>query len=158
MLGVVAACALAGCHHRRERLPLMDEVIEERIVHGVVTFAGDGATGRIMLQTAAGPLRLIPSRADSLALERIAGDEIAARGVEGREGLRLERFTVLSVDGVAVLDGVVRADGSGFLLETQGRRVRLGNPPAAFKVLVGARVWVAGAPDTGPIRYGVIQP
>ena len=135
----------------------MDSVIEERIVHGVVTI-GQGADARLMLQTGKGSLHLLTTRRDSLALERVDGDEIAARVVEEQGGLRLERFTVLLVDGQPVLDGIVRADGSRFMLETSKGRVRLGNPPDAFKALVGARVWVAGAAETGPNRYGVIVP
>jgi hypothetical protein len=38
-----------------------------------------------------------------------------------------------------------------------GRRVRLGNPPAALRDLVGARVWITGPTETGPNPYGVIQ-
>jgi hypothetical protein len=155
---VMLACAGAACRHRHDPLPLRDEVIEERIIHGTVEFTGPGDAHQLTLRTGNGLVHLLSTRADSLALERVDGAEIAARGIEDHGALKLERFTVVSVDGEPVIDGKVRADGPRFVLETPNGRVRLGNPPSTFKTLVGARVWVAGKVDTGPNRYGVIVP
>jgi hypothetical protein len=154
----IVVCAGAGCRHRHDPLPLRDEVIEERIIHGMLALSGSGDAHQLTLRTGNGPVHLLSTRADSLALERVDGAEIAARGIEDHGALRLERFTVVSVDGEPVIDGKVRVDGPRFVLETPNGRVHLGNPPTAFKTLVGSRVWVAGKVDTGPNRYGVIVP
>ena len=67
-------------------------------------------------------------------------------------------FTVQRVEGTPVVDGVITRDGEHLVLLTATRRIRLGNPPAAFQGMIGARVWVGGPLDTGPNTYGVIRP
>ncbi len=137
----------------------MDEVILVRVIHGTVAITGTNDAQHEILQTGNGPLRLWPSRQDSIALLRVEGLEVAARGVEEAGGLRLERFTVTNVDGKPVLDGIMRRDSTGFYLETAKKKhLSIANPPDVFKVLNGARVWLSGPLESGPYQYGVIVP
>lgn len=136
----------------------MDEVIAERITHGIVSVTGTGFAQHIVLKTGNGPVRLLPSASDSADLVRVAGTEISARGVDEKGGaLRLERFTVISVDGKPVVDGVLRENAGHLTITTSKGSLALGNPPDALRTMVGARVWVGGPLDTGPNTYGVIR-
>lgn len=137
----------------------MDEVIAERITHGVVSVTGTGFEQQIVLITGNRPVRLIASKADSAALVRVAGTEISARGVDAPHGaLRLERFTVISVAGQPVVDGVIGGTPDRLELQTARGSVPLGNPPQALRKLIGARVWIGGSLETGPNQFGVIVP
>jgi hypothetical protein len=137
----------------------MDEVIAERITHGIVSVTGTAFEQRIILKTGSGPVRLLATAADSAALVRVAGTEISARGEEAPRGaLRLERFTVISVDGLPVVDGVLRGTPAHLVIATQKGELPLGNPPDSLRHLVGARVWIGGPLDAGPNQFGVIAP
>jgi hypothetical protein len=103
--------------------------------------------------------RLVPATAaDSAALVRLGGVEIAARGTIDGSTLRVASFTALSASGASVVDGIVRVDGRTIALETSTGRVTLGNPPSALLQMNGARVWVSGPIDKGPNSYGIIVP
>ncbi|HEY4129128.1 MAG TPA: hypothetical protein VGM50_00815 [Gemmatimonadaceae bacterium] len=155
----VAFLGLTACHQRREPPDLMDDVIVERIIHGNVAIVGAANDQHEMLQTGNGPIRLYPSRTDSIALLRVEGLEVAVRGVEESGGLRMERFTVTAIDGKPVLDGIVRIDGTGCYLEVpKKKRLAIANAPDVFKVLNGARIWLSGPLESGPYQYGVIVP
>src|SRR5581483_11677046 len=110
------------------------------------------------LVTGAGRRRLHASPADSAALVRAAGPtvDLSVRGVEEGNDVRVRSFSVTSVGGVPVVDGIVRADGDHYWLDTPNGRVELGNPPQSLRGLVGARVWVQGPLDRGPNAYGVL--
>ena len=99
-----------------------------------------------------------PLPADSAALTRLGGVEVLAIGQRNENQFRVERFTALSVGGAPVVDGVLRNENGTLLLETTQGRVVLGNPPAALRRLVAARVWIGGPLDRGPNTYGVIAP
>jgi hypothetical protein len=149
-----------ACFRGRQTPDLMDEVIVERIIHGTVAVTGTRDDLREVLQTGNGPLRLWPSRQDSIALMRLERMEIAARGVEENGGLRLERFTVTNTtDGTPVMDGMVGRDSTGYYLEMPKRkRLPITNAPDVFKALVGARIWMYGPSAAGSYQYGVIVP
>jgi hypothetical protein len=96
---------------------------------------------------------------DTAALKRVSGLEVVVRGAPaGGDRFRVSTFAVRTANGAPALDGVLAREGDALVIvTTDGRRVRLGNPPAAFQDLVGARVWLTGPADTGPNPYGVIQ-
>jgi hypothetical protein len=83
--------------------------------------------------------------------------EVSVRGENEGNALRVQRFTVTHAGNAPVADGIIQRDGDRLVLETVNRRFGLGNPPAEFWQLVGARVWVQGPLDTGPLVYGVIR-
>ena len=80
------------------------------------------------------------------------------RGTSRIGAFEVATFEALRVDGAPVADGVLLRDGEHLALRTQHGRLVLGNPPAAFDTLIGARVWVGGPLDKGPNTYGVIAP
>lgn len=158
MLGALAATSIAACHHHASS----DDTLTasaERIVHGVVSVTGTSFSQQLVLNGGSSPLRLHPiSVVDSAALIRLGGVEVSVHGVDEPGGLRVTSFTAQRVSGKPVVDGWIRADGGQLYLETPSGRTALGNPPAAFRQMVGARVWVDGPLDRGPNNYGVIVP
>ncbi len=125
---------------------------------GVIAVTGTGFEQQIVARTAGGVMPLVANPADSVALTRLAGVEVVLHGVFGAHGLNVRSFTAVRVGDAPVMDGVVVANGSSLALETTGGRVALGNPPAALRDMLGARVWVSGPVATGPNSYGVIVP
>ena len=112
----------------------------------------------IILRNAVGVTRLLTNAVDSTALSRLSGVEVLARGRADGATLSVIGFTVRRVDGESVVDGLIRRDGERLVLETATGRILLGNPPAVFRSMVGARVWIGGQLDTGPNVYGIIVP
>ncbi len=92
------------------------------------------------------------------ALKNVSQTEVAARGTWLHGGrFQVDTFTVRRAAGEDVVDGVLVRENGGIALRTGSGTRRLGNPPAAFSNLIGARVWVGGPLDTGPNPYGVIS-
>lgn len=155
----LAACAtlVVACH--RNNASQEGAAAGGSVLHGVVSVTGTSFEQQIMLQASSRNTRLLPANAaDSAALVRLGGVEIAARGAVEGSTLRVASFTAMSADGKPVVDGVVRVDGRNVSLETSNGRVALGNPPSALLQMNGARVWVSGPVDKGPNSYGVIVP
>jgi hypothetical protein len=153
-LGLSLIVSIA-CH----RLPPADSTpAVERIVHGVISVTGTSFEQRLMLESGGGNLRLLPSSAaDSAALVRLGGVDVSVRGSEEGTALRVRSFTAQRVSGQPVVDGTLRLEGDRIVLETSSGRLTLGNPPPAFRQMIGARVWVAGPLTTGPNTYGLIR-
>jgi hypothetical protein len=128
------------------------------VLHGIVSITGTSFDQRVELQAGGRTTRLFATPADSAALTRLGGVEVAVRGAVDDRTMRVTSFTALTVSGAPVVDGVIRVDGSTVALETTNGRVTLGNPPDALRRLVGARVWVSGPIDRGPNSYGIIVP
>jgi hypothetical protein len=149
----------ASCH-RHQGEAAADALPAESVVHGIVSVTGTGFEQQVVLQRTSlgGSLRLHASPADSAALVRVGGAEVAARGELTGRSLRVRSFTVTRVGNAPVVDGVLRMDGSRLLLDSTNGAVTLGNPPQALRNAIGARVWVSGPLDTGPNSFGMIQP
>jgi hypothetical protein len=126
-------------------------------VRGIVRVVGSSPFHQVVVSPAgaAAPVSLVGP--DTATLRKAAGLEVVVRGARADGGLRVASFAVRSADGQPAVDGTVVRDGDGLALETAGGRVHLGNPPAALRDLVGARVWVAGPLDTGPNPFGVLE-
>lgn len=125
-------------------------------LRGTITVVGNAPVAQVQLREAGGTRTL--TGPELAALRRVAGAEVELRGspVAGGE-LLVREFTVLSVDGQPALDGVLEHDAHSLYLRTASRRVPLGNPPAEFHDLVGARVWLTGSPERGPNAFGLIS-
>src|SRR5205085_5005220 len=153
---IALATSAPACRHRAASDGELTYV-PERIVHGVVSVTGTSFEQHLVLEAGNGPLRLHASPSDSADLSRVQGAEVSVRGVDDTGGLRVRSFTVTRVGNSPAVDGIIRRDGDRLFLEQNGSRLALGNPPAPFKDLVGARVWVQGSLTTGPNQYGVIH-
>lgn len=125
---------------------------------GTVALTGTIADQRLVLRAGARTANLATSSADSASLSRLGGVEVMVRGRAEASAFRVVSFVAQRVDGAPVADGVLRRDGERLVLETAAGRIALGNPPAALRGMIGARVWMGGPLGTGPNVFGVITP
>lgn len=125
---------------------------------GIVSITGTSFQKTIVLRSSEGAITLTPSPSDSLALSRLGGIEVMVKGARTSTGLRVDRFTVISVEGRPVIDGVFRTVNGQFYLEHDGKRTLIGNPPTVLRSMAGARVWIGGPLATGPNTFGIITP
>ncbi len=157
-ISLAALVALSAACHRNNQAA-QESAASGSVLHGVVSVTGTSFEQQIVLQAPNRNTRLVPANsADSAALVRLGGVEIAARGAIDGNALRVASFTALSANGAPVVDGIVHVDGRSVTLETSTGRVPLGNPPAALLQMNGARVWLSGPIDKGPNSYGIIVP
>ena len=148
--------AVAGCRHHGAGGSAADFAPDS--LSGIVSVTGTAFEQRLVLRADDRTMSLTASAADSFALSRVGGTEVVVRGVAGEGAFSVVSFTVRSVEGRAVADGVLRRDGDRLVLDTPGASIALGNPPSELRSMVGARVWIGGPLDTGPNSYGVIVP
>lgn len=157
LLGILAplmAVAL-GCHHPA---PKSSVAIEADSLTGIVSITGTSFERQIVLRSGTTATLLSAAAPDSAALSRLGGIEVLVVGRKSGTHFSVERFTVLSVAGSPVVDGIVRNYGDQVVVETARGQLPLGNPPTGLRALNGARVWIGGPLATGPNSYGVIIP
>jgi hypothetical protein len=156
-IALAASLTLSAACHRNNTA--QESTASGSVLHGTVSVTGTSFEQQLVLQSSNRNTRLLPANAaDSTALVRLGGIEIAARGTIDGNALRVSGFTALSANGMPVVDGIVRVAGRIVSLETSNGVVTLGNPPMALLQMSGARVWVSGPIDKGPNSYGVIVP
>lgn len=148
----------SGACARRRAADTASAPAAETSLRGTVSVTGTSAAKRLVLRVGERSVSLTGSTADSASLTRLGGVEVEVRGRTDASVFRVGSFTAQRVDGQPVVDGFLRRDGDRLVLETANGRTALGNPPAAFRSMVGARVWVGGPLDTGPNVYGIIVP
>ncbi|HEY7860728.1 MAG TPA: hypothetical protein VIB98_04750 [Gemmatimonadaceae bacterium] len=156
--GAIALAGGAGsaCHHHSH--PAADAPALSDSLVGIVSVTGTSIAQRLVLRVNDQSHAFAASSADSAALSRLGGVEVVVRGTSRNDAFEVAAFEALRVDGAPVADGVLLRDGEHLALRTQHGRLALGNPPAAFDTLIGARVWVSGPLVTGPNSYGIIVP
>ncbi len=158
-VGALVLCAVAaftGCHRPMNEGIAPASQLDSLV--GIVSVTGTSFEQHVVLRVAGRAQTIVITSADSASLSRVAGTEVVVRGrVEGNL-FRVVSFTVRRVDGAPVADGTLRREGGLFVLETAGGRSEIGNAPASFGSMIGARIWVGGPLDTGPNVYGVITP
>jgi hypothetical protein len=142
---------------QRSALPAGAGVAPDSLT-GIVSITGTAFEQQIVLRSGNTATVLSAAGPDSTALSRLGGIEVLIVGSRSPRVFRVERFAALSVAGIPVVDGVLKRDGDGLVLETSSGRLRLGNPPAALRGMIDARVWIGGPLDRGPNTYGVIVP
>lgn len=158
VLLVLASSSGVACHHHHGEHSELEVTTRRDSTSGIVSITGTSFEQHIMLHTADGELQLNASASDSAALSRVGGTSVLVRGRAREQAFYVVSFTVTSVDGAPVADGVLARDGGHLMLERTNGQLTLGNPPAALDSLVGARIWISGPLDTGPNSYGVIVP
>jgi hypothetical protein len=137
-----AAALLGGCQHRT--------------LGGTVRVTGVAPFMEMLLVPSSGgqgiPLSGPP------ALNQVVGLEIAAVGQDEAGKFRVERFNVISANGIPATDGRLVQEGDRFQVVTEGgARHTLVSPPPGLRSHVGRRVWVSGPLDREPVAYGVIE-
>lgn len=147
----------AACNRRRVE-PSVDVTATLDTRAGIVSVTGTSFEQRLVLTSGTRVINLVASAADSSALSHVGGVEVLARGWADANTFHVASFVVRRVGGELVVDGVLGRDGERLVLDTVGGRVVLGNPPAALRGIVGARVWIGGPLDIGPNNYGIIIP
>lgn len=134
-------------------------------VRGVVERAGSDPTSRLVVRGADG----VACALQMTTPPSFEGLDVTLWGVRDRTAATLlpdvactvtvARYAVRAVDGVAATDGVLRAQGDAYALETaDGKRRPLRAVPATMRAHVGARIYWAGPLDRAPEAYGVLEP
>jgi len=157
VLVVAVMASMAACNNRRaEPSVTVTDTLDTRA--GIVSVTGTSFEQRLVLTSGTRVVELAATTADSAALTHVGGVEVLARGWAEGNAFRVVSFIVRRVGGELVVDGVLGRDGERLVLNTVGGRIVLGNPPAALRGMVGARIWIGGPLDTGPNNYGIIVP
>jgi hypothetical protein len=150
----VLVVAALGCHPAAHG----SSAVKPDSITGVVSVVGTSFEQQLVLRSGNMTTLLTATAPDSAALARLAGAEVLIVGTRTRKSFRVEDVTAISVAGAPVVDGRLILDGGQVVVETATGHVPLGNPPAAFRNMIGARVWIGGPLDKGPNTYGVIVP
>jgi hypothetical protein len=158
VFGLVAPCAAiaTGCHQPAHTSPAA--AIAPDSLRGIVSIGGTSFERRIVIFQDGYVMDLAATTPQSVGLARMGGIEVLVVGRQRSIGFEVDHFTALSVAGEPVADGVLKNVDGRLALETTQGRIPLGNPPAALRGMIGARVWVGGPLDKGPNSYGVIAP
>jgi hypothetical protein len=91
-------------------------------------------------------------------LRHVDGLGVELRGTRHDRFLTVERFTVISANGVPATDGKLIAAGDTLVLITaDGVRHPLVRPPPKLRSEVGGRIWISGPIDREPVAYGLID-
>lgn len=149
-MGATASCAVA-------RRPAAPGTESADFLEGVVRLVGPVQDSHVVITNAASQAAVAVSGADASLLRALTGVEVAAWGRRNGDGLALAGFLVTRVDGVPVLDGILRAASGGYVLHTTWRNIPLANAPVAFARLVGTRIWVQIDAASAVAAHGTIQ-
>lgn len=166
------ACAvLSACH--RQAAPAAapaPRVTGADSTRGTILVTGADPQTVVVLRTAGGTACSL--KGDAAALHAAAGLDVVVWGARDDAGaapmpapaggwcaLAVQEFAVRGSAGLAATDGILRADGTGFVLEvTRGARAPLANVPAVLRPKLGARIFWVGPLDRVPAAYGVLSP
>jgi hypothetical protein len=154
---LVASGTASGCHHHSRSDTVVSSASQDSLA-GVVSVTGTSYEQHLVLIDSEGTRGLATSRDDSSALMRLGGADVVVYGADHADRFAVTAFIVRAIGGAAVVDGVLVRDGSRFVLRTRTDKLALGNAPAEFDSLVGARLWIGGQLDSGPYVYGLITP
>ena len=169
VVSIVAALTFAGACARAIQVVRAPAVISSDSLRGVLAVTGSEPQVQLVLRQAAGTSCTLREATPS-GLRAAQGLEVTAWGTRdvnsvmptpqgARCGLVVSRFAVRAADGNAAVDGILRAEGSGFVIEVAGgERRALTEVPAALRSQVGARIFWVGPQDRPPSAYGVILP
>jgi hypothetical protein len=167
---VIAATVLAGCNSADQVTPLtaVGTVKPDRpstqMLRGTVTANATRETqSPFALELDDGTtVGLIGSEA--MLLSSVIGAQVEVVGntptdlIDGIDLVEVQRFTVLSVDGDQVNDGILELIDGNYSLQLMGGGHRdLPDAPAALTDHVGERIWLTMGTDGADLRFGVIR-
>jgi hypothetical protein len=126
---------------------------------GIVAVLGTSLDSRVVVRADGGARSVTLVGAQARAIGAMSGADVWVTGTRDQNGrITVSRFTVRSVDGAPALDGTLIARGAQLLLVTRdGKQHAIDAAPPALREHVGARVWVTGPLDKGPVIFGVIE-
>lgn len=164
--------ALAACSGREdpdERAPEAppDGIPEDQTVFRGELYQTSSPVGTItMLSLDDLPEALRLSGDSEEELRRLTGARVEVEGERIQaypaDGVRVERYEILEIDGERPHVGVVEVeDPDGIWLRVEGERLRLRGAPSALAEREEAMIWVVGERREGEIRlasYGMIRP
>ncbi len=90
-------------------------------------------------------------------IRRAAGADVWVAGKRSEAGFDVVRYAVRSVDGERAIDGILAAEKDKLVLVNPAGRYPIARPLAAFRDLIGARVWLVGELDGVIQSYGVLR-
>ena len=126
---------------------------------GIVAVLGSDMDTRVIVRGTGGARPVTLAGMQARTVGAMSGADVWVSGTRDESGrINVSRFTVRSVDGAPALDGTLIARGTHLLVVTRdGKQHAIAAAPEALREHVGARVWVTGPLDTGPITFGVIE-
>lgn len=149
-------------HDRNAKAPTRSatggQVTHEDTLRGTPAVVGTDRFSQVVLKPAGGGRSIVLAGAQARLVGKASGAEVSVAGTHRADGQFLvSSFEVRTVDGVAAMDGTLELSGSQYYLVTaDGRRHPVNSVPAALRAHVGERVWITGAPERGPVSFGVI--
>jgi len=126
-------------------------------VRGVIAVVGTDRDKQVVIRTTGGQSITLLGPYAALA-GRASGADVWVSGTRADRTITVTSFAVRMVDGIKAMDGELMAAGTQLMLMTpDGTHHTITNPPAALREQVGARVWVSGNLDQGPVAFGIIK-
>ena len=126
---------------------------------GIVAVVGTSFDSHVILRQPGGARSVTLAGPQARTVGALSGADVWVSGTRDQSGrITVSRFVVRAVDGAPALDGTLIAHGQQLLLVTRdGKQHPIENPPPALRDHVGARIWVTGPLERGPITFGVIE-
>lgn len=93
------------------------------------------------------------------AMASVDGADVEVYGTfDGASGLMVASFEVVGMHGRPALDGYLDVDENEIysIRLANNEVVTVDNPPDAFRVYLGQRIWIVLATDDSPIEFGAI--
>lgn len=158
LLALCGACAHGRPADDTAAAPAPENGAAADTARGTVAVVGSTPFTRVVLKLGSGRPDLLLTGSATMALRRASGTEVWVSGTRTGRAFVVAEFRVRAVDGQPAMDGRLALDDTVLMLVTaDGARHRVARPPAALRSLVGARVWVTGSLDRGPLTWGLLE-
>ncbi len=159
LLALCGACAHGRPSEHPAAVPATDGAAPADTARGTVAVVGSTPFTRVVLKLGGGRPDLVLTGSATGALRRTSGAEVWVSGTRTDRAFAVTEFRVRAVDGQPAIDGRLALDDTVLVLVTaDGARHTVSRPPQVLRGLVGARVWLTGSLDQGPLVWGVIDP
>ncbi len=151
VLALALAAGLAACATAGRAAPVQRDSLV-----GHLQIVGTDALPRTVLVPDDGTLSV--TLVGPPALRRLGGLGVEIEGTRAGSQFTVQRFTVVSANGLEATDGRLVDDGGTLSIVTaDGVRHALVRPSSNLRAHVGGRVWVSGPLDREPVAYGIIE-